>query len=270
MPGLRHLRQLLLLLALTWTAAAHGISVVATWNPSPSNNVAGYFLYIGDSSRQYQLKINVADATQYTVIGLQAARSYFFAVTAYNSGRMESDFSNEASVFIPMIPEARGPWVVEYYEPYIDRYFITANLDEQLAAESGNFGRWRATGMSFKSGGTVPICRFHGNDRINPSTGSPFGPNTYFYSADAGTCNFLNSILDLNGKTFIFDRFDFLTTPAIEGTCPPFHVPVYRAYNNGFAQGIDSNHRYSTERHAILEVVARGWIDEGVRLCAPQ
>ena len=70
-------------------------------------------------------------------------------------------------------------------------------------------------------------------------------------------------------KSMVFDRFDFFTTPAIDHTCPPFLTPVYRAYNNGFALGIDSNHRYSTDRNAILEVVARGWIDEGVRFCAP-
>jgi hypothetical protein len=266
---MKGLHQLLLLFALTWSAASHAASVVATWNPSPGDNVAGYFLYIGDSSKQYQLKINVAGATQFTVVGLQTSRSYYFAVTAYNSERVESDYSNEASLFIPLIAEARGPWVVEYHEPYLDRYFITADVEEQIAAESGNFGWWRPTGMSFRSGGTVPVCRFHGNTSTNPSTGSPYGPNTYFYTADLATCNFVNSILNPNAKSMVFDRFDFLTTPALEGTCPPFFVPVYRAYNNGYAQGFDSNHRYSTDRNAILEVVARGWIDEGVRLCAP-
>ena len=47
-------------------------------------------------------------------------------------------------------------------------------------------------------------------------------------------------------------------------------TPVYRAYNNGYALGIESNHRFSTDPSAIQEVVAQGWIDEGVRFCAPQ
>lgn len=38
-------------------------------------------------------------------------------MTAYNFDRVESDFSNEASLFIPLIPEARGPWVVESTNP---------------------------------------------------------------------------------------------------------------------------------------------------------
>lgn len=42
------LRQLLLLLALPWAAASHAASIIATWNPSPGDNVAGYFLYMGN------------------------------------------------------------------------------------------------------------------------------------------------------------------------------------------------------------------------------
>lgn len=123
--------------------------------------------------------------------------------------------------------------------------------------------------MSFRSGGTVPVCRFHGNTSTNPSTSTPYGPNTYFYTANLATCNFVNAILDLNAKSLVFDRFDFLTTP-----CPGRNLPtVLRAGLSRLQQwirtGLRLNHRYSTDRNAILEVVARGWIDEGVRLCAP-
>jgi hypothetical protein len=263
------LRQLLLLFALGWTATGHAASVAATWNPSPGDNVAGYFLYIGESSRQYYVKINVAGDTQFTVAGLQNSRRYYFAVTAYNFDRVESEYSNEADLYIPLVAVVTGPDVVEFYEPFLDRYFVTADAEEQVTAESGAIGWWRRTGQTFKSGGPFPVCRFHGNPRNNPSTGAPYGPNTYFYTADLPTCNFLNTIFDPNARSMAFDRFDFFTTPALEQTCPPFLLPVYRAYNNGFALGIDSNHRYSTDRNAILEVVARGWIDEGVRLCAP-
>ena len=125
---------------------------------------------------------------------------YYFAVTAYNFERVESEYSNEASLYLPLGAEPLGTEVVEFYEPYLDHYFITADAQEQIVAESGTVGWWRRTGRTFKSGGTVPVCRFHGNPRIDPSTGSPYGPITYFYTADLGTCNFLNSILDPNAK----------------------------------------------------------------------
>ena len=44
-------------------------------------------------------------------------------------------------------------------------------------------------------------------------------------------------------------------------------VPVYRAYNNGYARN-DSNHRYATNL-SLLEVLRpQGWTIEGVVLCA--
>ena len=51
---------------------------------------------------------------------------------------------------------------------------------------------------------------------------------------------------------------------------PTIRVPVYRAYNNGSARGIDSNHRLTTNRTAIDQVIARGWVDEGIAMCAPR
>jgi hypothetical protein len=45
-------------------------------------------------------------------------------------------------------------------------------------------------------------------------------------------------------------------------------VPVYRAYNNGFASGVDSNHRIASSLTAIQEVVNRGWTNEGIVMCA--
>jgi hypothetical protein len=46
-------------------------------------------------------------------------------------------------------------------------------------------------------------------------------------------------------------------------------MPVYRAFNDGPAHGKDANHRLSTSIAAIDDVVARGWLSEGVVMCAP-
>ena len=56
----------------------------------------------------------------------------------------------------------------------------------------------------------------------------------------------------------------------VNGACPTHTSPVYRAYNNGFSRGMDSNHRITSNQTAIQEVVARGWINEGVVMCALQ
>lgn len=263
-------RFLLLLLLPACVPAGHGASVTTSWNASPGGSAAGYFLYIGKTSRQYDLKINVADATSFTIRGLPNFSTYYFAVTAYSQDRAESPFSNEVGLYISGKDEGNGSEVIEYHDVLQNRYFVTAAPQEQTTIESEQAGRWRRTGLSFKAGGTVAVCRFHGNTHINPSTGGMYGPITYYYTPDMGNCNFLNQIYDPYIPSMEFERFDFSTTPATGGNCPPYLVPVYRAYNDGYALGIESNHRFSTDPNAIREVVAQGWIDEGVRFCAPQ
>jgi hypothetical protein len=71
-------------------------------------------------------------------------------------------------------------------------------------------------------------------------------------------------------KRWNFKSLDFLTKVPINGACPANTSPVYRAYNNGFSRDIDSNHRIANDQTAIQEIVTRGWINEGVVMCAPQ
>ena len=62
----------------------------------------------------------------------------------------------------------------------------------------------------------------------------------------------------------------FATARPIGSACPDGTAPVFRAYNNGSARGIASNHRITTNRTAIEQVAGRGWIDEGIVMCAPR
>jgi hypothetical protein len=155
--------------------------------------------------------------------------------------------------------------VVEYYNPDLDHYFITAGPGEQAFVDSGAVGRWQRTGITFMSGGNVPVCRFYGS--VSP------GPNSHFYTASADECAQLKQLqasTPATQKRWNFESLDFLTMMPINGACPANTSPVYRAYNNGFSRGIDSNHRIANDQTAIQEVVTRGWINEGVVMCAPQ
>ena len=58
----------------------------------------------------------------------------------------------------------------------------------------------------------------------------------------------------------------FFVMPAQGGRCPGSTVPVYRAYNNGFAAN-DSNHRYSTDLAVLTAMQQRGWAVEGLVFC---
>lgn len=155
--------------------------------------------------------------------------------------------------------------VTEFYNTMLDNYFITANANEAAAIDNGSAGPgWRRTGNTFKSGGGTSVCRFYGS--LSP------GPNSHFYTADAAECASLKQIqatTPATDKRWNFESLDFQTTASANQVCPPGTAFVYRAYNNGFARGVDSNHRITSSQTAIQEVVAKGWKDEGVVMCAP-
>jgi hypothetical protein len=167
------------------------------------------------------------------------------------------------------IPALAAPTVVEYFNRDLDNFFITADPVEQASVDSGAVGRWQRTGNTFAAGGPNQVCRFYGNGAINPATGSIYGPNSHFYTANPVECAGLKAQFAPNAKSWKFESNDFLTTPPAGSTCANGLVPVYRAYNNGFARGIDSNHRITSNLASYQATLAAGWVGEGVVMCAP-
>ena len=154
--------------------------------------------------------------------------------------------------------------VVEYYHPGLDHYFITANPAEQAIVDSGAAGAWQRTGNAFAAGGSIRVCRFYGS--LSP------GPNSHFFTANAAECAGLKQLQATTPSTqkrWNFEGDDFSTTPAVNGGCPAGLLPVYRAYNNGPARGIDSNHRITSNLSDYQHTVSTGWIGEGIAMCAP-
>ena len=161
--------------------------------------------------------------------------------------------------------------VVEFYHAPLDHYFITADPNEQRAIDNGSAGPgWSRTGDTFLSDGPTTVCRFYGNTNVNPATGAIYGPNSHFYTVAGAECDSLIKAYNPNTKSWRFESQDFRTSPPVDGGCTASQVPVYRAYNNGFTRGIDSNHRLTPNAQSIQHVVARGWVSEGIVMCAPK
>ena len=58
--------------------------------------------------------------------------------------------------------------------------------------------------------------------------------------------------------------------PASNGGCSgDAPVRIYRVYNDGFARGKDSNHRLLADFSLYTQMLAQGWIGEGVVMCGP-
>jgi hypothetical protein len=80
---------------------ASAASVTLAWDANVETNLLGYRLYYGTASRSYSTLITVtAPTTTASATTLTAGRTYYFAVTAFDSTGAESDFSAEV-VYTP-------------------------------------------------------------------------------------------------------------------------------------------------------------------------
>ena len=78
-------------------------SVEITWDKNWELDLAGYIVYYGDESRIYSYSVNVGLDTQVSIINstyLEYGKTYYFAVTAFDSSMNESILSDEISTVI--------------------------------------------------------------------------------------------------------------------------------------------------------------------------
>jgi hypothetical protein len=154
---------------------------------------------------------------------------------------------------------------VSYYHVEFEHYFVTANASEQAVLDSGAFAGWYRTGMRYKvesepGPDLVPVCRF-----FSAAFG---GKGTHFFTPFAQECALLHA-----DPNWVYEGVAFyVRLPASDGTCAPGMAPVYRFYNanrNGAP-----NHIYTPARSHGVELLAAGWLAEGmgpdiVAFCVP-
>ena len=75
--------------------------ITLTWDPNQESDLAGYRVYFGSASRGYTNLVDSGRSNTNTVTGLVDGATYFFAVTAYNTNGLESDYSNEVQLTVP-------------------------------------------------------------------------------------------------------------------------------------------------------------------------
>jgi hypothetical protein len=83
---------------------AFAYSLTLEWDPNTEGDLAGYIVYYGTSSREYNRDVDIGDYTSCTISGLEDGIKYYFAVTAYDGEGNESAFSKE--VCYPDCPQA--------------------------------------------------------------------------------------------------------------------------------------------------------------------
>ena len=136
-----------------------------------------------------------------------------------------------------------------------------AILDSKVAP----FELWSRTGHAFKAYGyatapadAISICRFF-NDSFAPKS-------SHFYALKGFGCE--DTLAIFPDWKLEDDKLFSAKLPDAMGGCPSGTVPLYRVYNHGM--GNAPNHRFVTTLAEKQVMVAKGYDDEGVRLCVPQ
>ena len=156
--------------------------------------------------------------------------------------------------------------LIEYFHAGFGHYFITSIADEISKLDNGTFSGWARTGLQFNayaapSANSVAVCRFFS---------AAFAPkSSHLYTPFATEC-----AITQTGPAWTLestDAFD-IAVPAPDGSCAAGLAPVYRLYNNG--QGGAPNHRYTTDLGVRAQMIAQGWVPEGlgpnaVEMCSP-
>ena len=77
------------------------IQITLVWDPNTEPDLEGYKCYYGLISRDYEYTVVIGNQTVCTVTDLKPGETYYFTVTAYNTGGFESDYSEELTYTVP-------------------------------------------------------------------------------------------------------------------------------------------------------------------------
>ena len=165
--------------------------------------------------------------------------------------------------------------VIEYYNPWLDHYFMTPLANEIALLDAGAFVGWNRTGRVFDGftsaaaaapAAVSPVCRFY----IPPQHG-----DSHFFSASPTECAEVAAKIgtdpDYSGYIEETPAEFYIALPDLStGACAPGTLPVYRLWNGR----ADSNHRYTTDLATRAAMLASGYVAEGygplgVAMCTP-
>jgi hypothetical protein len=196
--------------------------------------------------------------------GLELRRTHWILATCIGAALHALPAAGQ---FDPLAPTP----IIEYYNSDLGHYFITSP-GEAAMIDAGSAGPgWGRTGRYF----TVEplaypfygrmVCRFYGS--VHP------GPNSHFFTLDPVECEYLKHLQTITPADQPRWNFEGMAFPAgvpQNGACltAPYRKAVYRLYNNGWARGIESNHRFIVDPNEVAAMIAAGWLFEGVGFCA--
>ena len=161
---------------------------------------------------------------------------------------------------------------VEFYNELSGHFFVTASALEAGMIDAGSAGAgWLRTGRTFQAwlsaagapADAQPVCRFYSS-----------GANSHFYTAAGSECTQLQAMAASEKaatgqvRGWQYEGIAFYIQVPQSGQCPAGTTALTRVYNNGFATGEGSNHRFVDDAGLQASMVDRAWIAESVAMCA--
>ena len=264
------LARLSRLVAAAGTLAAVALGIAA--QPAMAQNVArGQTLYtqLGCNTSNCH-GANPAENLRNVLYGAgSAATIEYAAIVRSEMNPLLTSFQSDESVAIdlaaylatitqaPPPPPSAPPTsvVVEYFHAGFGHYFVTNLAAEIAALDGGTLVGWSRTGRTFNAyasgnGVVKAVCRFF-TVAFSPKS-------SHFYTPFATECDGLKGSTDwqYEGEAF------FVDLPDANGVCAGTASQVYRLYNSGL--GGAPNHRYATDPAVRAEMLAKGWVSEGL------
>lgn len=150
----------LLLLPLSVSVAQETRSISLAWDASPDPSVTGYEVHYGFEPGHPIAGIDVGKTLTSTIPNLACEIDYYFVVTAYNAGGLESAPSNEVkapkqAVSLPQPPRVpqNQPLVVTLTSPTANAEFVLSKPITLEASVTGD-NQGDAVGVAFFAGWT--------------------------------------------------------------------------------------------------------------------
>jgi hypothetical protein len=139
---------LLLIFFLLVPSAVFAAPIQLQWNDNEEDDIAGYIVHYGTSSKHYEASVDVGYVTSYVLADLPEGVKHFIALTAYDTSGNESAYSKEITTQNCYfgITYMTVPPYVSYIFPCIDHTSYDKNFslfknDSRVIDQTGDYAQ---------------------------------------------------------------------------------------------------------------------------------